>query len=162
MKAPTNVGYTIYDTSKGYPAKIVRSGFCPVGSLKLMDLPKGEELLEKFYPHFGYIGQNGEYIDAPAPSSSIEDSKKAMVKAVQEHLDLVASQSGYDNIFTACTYAEEPTVQKFQKEGKALRAWRSLVWKKANDVLSDVLTNKRSAPTITQLLSELPTYTPPQ
>lgn len=50
------------------------------------------------------------------------------IAAIQAHLDSVAQSWGYDDIRSACTYADEPAVPRFQDEGRALRAWRSLVW----------------------------------
>lgn len=50
------------------------------------------------------------------------------VAAVQARLDTVAQSWGYDSIFTACTYADEPAVPQFQAEGQSLRAWRSTTW----------------------------------
>lgn len=76
--------------------------------------------------------------------------------AVQAHLDATASALGYDSIFTAVTYAEEPAVPKFQQEGKALRAWRSLVWGACEQILADVKAGKRAAPTQEALIAELP------
>lgn len=81
---------------------------------------------------------------------------KEMEDAVQSHLDVTASKAGYDNIYTACTYAEEPAVPKFETEGKALRAWRSLVWAYCHQVLADVEGGRRPAPSIAELISELP------
>lgn len=79
-----------------------------------------------------------------------------MEDAVQAHLDTVAAKAGYDNIYTACTYAEEGAVPKFQMEGKQLRAWRSLVWAYCHTVLKDVQDKKREVPSISQLITELP------
>jgi len=84
---------------------------------------------------------------------------KEMEDAVQAHLDATASKAGYDNIYTACTYADEPAVPKFEQEGKALRAWRSEVWAYCHQVLADVQTGKRVVPSITELIAELPTVT---
>ena len=36
-----------------------------------------------------------------------------------------ARELGYTNIFTAVTYADEAAVPQFQREGQALREWRS-------------------------------------
>jgi hypothetical protein len=40
--------------------------------------------------------------------------------AIQRWLDVAAQERGYDNVFTACTYAEEPAVPKFQAEGQSV------------------------------------------
>jgi len=58
-----------------------------------------------------------------------ELGQKAAVEAVQARLDAQAQAWGYDDIFTACTYAEEDEDPQFMAEGKALRRWRSATWR---------------------------------
>lgn len=77
-------------------------------------------------------------------------------QAVQAHLDRVAQSWGYDNVYTAATYAEEPAVKAFQDEGKALRAWRSRVWAAARQTLADVQAGKTPLPTVAELIASLP------
>jgi len=77
-------------------------------------------------------------------------------EAVQVHLDAAARKEGYDNIFTACTYAEENAVPKYQEEGRAFRAWRSLVWAHCAEVLSAVQAGERAAPSVAELIEGLP------
>ena len=81
--------------------------------------------------------------------------------AVQSHLDNQAQLLRFDNIMTAVSYADEPSVPSFQQEGLALRAWRSLVWAYVYQALDDVLTGERAQPSIEQLISELPTFVNP-
>lgn len=57
-----------------------------------------------------------------------EVNQAEAIRIVQARLDRHAQSWGYDNIFTACTYADEPAVPQFQAEGRALRAWRSATW----------------------------------
>lgn len=80
---------------------------------------------------------------------------------VQAHLDAAAKAAGYDNIYTAVTYADEPAVPRFQAEGQAFRAWRSLVWDAANAIRADVEAGTRPVPTAAELLAELPAITLP-
>lgn len=80
---------------------------------------------------------------------------------LQAHLDAAARAAGYDDIRSAISYAEEPAVPKFQAEGQAFRAWRSLFWAAANDIKNAVLAGHRPAPTLPDLLAELPTLTLP-
>jgi hypothetical protein len=80
----------------------------------------------------------------------------AFTAAIQNHVDAVAQAWGYDNIYTAATYAEEPAVAEFQHEGKSLRAWRSRVWAAARQALADVQSGKQPAPTINELIASLP------
>lgn len=75
---------------------------------------------------------------------------------IQKRLDEAAVSVGYDDIKTAVTYADEPSVPKFEAEGKALRAWRSLVWAYGYEQIAAVQSGDRSLPTPEQLIAELP------
>ncbi len=99
---------------------------------------------------------NGRPVLAEPPPPSAEQTVAALTAAVQEHLDAAASAVGYDNIYTACTYADEPSVPKFQAEGQALRAWRSEVWAKCHEIMSDVRAGNRETPSAYGLIGELP------
>lgn len=88
----------------------------------------------------------------PTPEQIIE----AMRAAIQAHMDTTAQGYGYDDIKAAVTYADEPAVPKFQAEGRAFRAWRSLVWAHAYAVLDEVRAGTRPQPTAEELLAELP------
>lgn len=89
---------------------------------------------------------------APTPEQIIE----TMRAAIQAHMDAAAQGYGYDDIKAAVTYADEPAVPKFQSEGRAFRAWRSLVWAHAYGVLDAVQAGDREQPTADELLAELP------
>jgi hypothetical protein len=106
---------------------------------------------------------------APAPMTF--DERAASLRAhVQEYMDSMARSLGYDDIKTAVTYADEPSVPKFQNEGRALRAWRSCVWLTCYELLDRVKAGAASEPseaTLTGLLPQLvippleaPTVTP--
>lgn len=92
---------------------------------------------------------------APPPPGA-EQIRAQLIGAVQAHLDATANAAGYDNIFTASTYADEPAVPRFQAEGQALRAWRSQVWDRCHGVLAEVEAGRRGIPTTAELLAELP------
>ena len=77
-------------------------------------------------------------------------------EGLQSHLDTTAKSYGYDNINTAISYAEEPSVPKFQTEGKAFRAWRSLFWVKVNEIKNEVLAGERDIPSIEEIISASP------
>lgn len=76
--------------------------------------------------------------------------------AIQTHLDNVAQAWGYDSVYTAATYADEPAAPEFQREGRALRAWRSRVWAAARQTLADVQDGKTPLPTVVDLIASLP------
>lgn len=97
----------------------------------------------------------GQGYEMPAEIAEA-DLVKAHVTAIQAHMDAQAQALGYDDIRTAVTYAEEPAVPKFQEEGKAFRAWRSMVWDYAYAQLDLVKAGEREAPTVEQMIDELP------
>ncbi len=86
-----------------------------------------------------------------------EDVMYQYERAVQRHMDVLAFAAGYDDIKTAVTYADEPAVAKFQQEGQAFRAWRSLCWAYCYEQLAAVQAGQRPQPTVEELLGELPT-----
>lgn len=113
---------------------------------------------------------NGQLVIVPAPVLPLEvlaaQAKAAQIQAVaaqvQAHLDAQALELGYDNIFTAVTYATEPAVAKFQNDGIALRAWRSLVWATCYEVLAEIDAGTREPLDAAQLLALLPTFSQEQ
>lgn len=76
--------------------------------------------------------------------------------AVQTELDSKAKAMGYDSIATAVSYADEPSVAKFQQEGQRLRQWRSLVWEYCYTELDKVKAGTRPVPELDAFLTELP------
>lgn len=96
--------------------------------------------------------QSGADIPPVTPQSVILD----YTNAIQRHMDVVAQAWGYDNIYTAVTYADEPAVLEFSREGKALRAWRSRVWAAARQTLADVQGGNTPLPTVADLIASLP------
>lgn len=82
-------------------------------------------------------------------------------RAIQGHLDTAAKSRGYDSIATAVSYAEEPAVQLFQEDGRAFRAWRSLVWQYAYQELARVKAGEREIPALDTFLAELPALAAP-
>lgn len=81
--------------------------------------------------------------------------------AIQKHMDDTAVAAGYDDLKSAVTYAEEPAVPKFQEEGQALRAWRSLVWAYGYEQIKAVQSGEREMPTVEELITELPALVMP-
>ncbi|MCY9814479.1 hypothetical protein [Aeromonas caviae] len=100
---------------------------------------------------FGYP----EAIDPPGPT--YEQIIVSLTADIQAHLDATAHQFGYDDMKTAVTYADEPAVPKFQQEGQALRAWRSLVWEA---VYAELALHQPGEPIPTgeQLIEKLPAF----
>lgn len=98
----------------------------------------------------------------PTEPEPVKDPVKRLQSRVQQYMDATARAMGYDDIFTAVTYAEEPAVPKFQAEGQALRAWRSLVWAACYELLAQVQGGVREEPTEEELFAELPLFVAPE
>lgn len=96
------------------------------------------------------------------PKKSVRDLSADMLAkwfdyVVSEHLNGVAFAWGYGTIDRAVSYAEEPVVPKYQLEGRALRAWRSLVWKRCEEIQKAAAVDKLTLPdTPEQLIAQLP------
>lgn len=78
--------------------------------------------------------------------------------AVKRNLDSVAKEYGYDNIFSAVTYAEETAVNKYRIEGLAFRRWRSKTWDSFYALRASILEGQRSIMDEEILLAELPAF----
>lgn len=106
-------------------------------------------------------GQNGdpELADPPPPTTA--ELMANITARLQEHLEQTAQAYGYDSISSAISYADEPAVPKFQREGQAIRAWRSMFWDAANAIFADVKAGTRPVPTAAELIAELPELTLP-
>ena len=105
-------------------------------------------------------GVNGKPTLAEQLPPTDEQAKKKYERAIQAHLDSTAQSAGYDDIYTVVTYAEEPSVTKFQNDGKAFRKWRSLVWDYTYEQLDLVVAGQRTKPTVEEFLLELPALEP--
>lgn len=107
-----------------------------------------------------WTGQGWEKLaSAPAPTQETESPEATAARyeaAVQAELDKAARARGYDSLFTAISYADEPAVPRFQADGQAFRRWRSLVWEYAHTVLNAVLAGERQQPVLEAFLAELP------
>ncbi|HWK70050.1 MAG TPA: hypothetical protein VNS29_04330 [Burkholderiaceae bacterium] len=106
--------------------------------------------------------ENGHPTLADPPPPTPAQIEAAKVAIVQQHMDDAARALRYDSIANAVTYAEEPAVPKFQAEGQAFRAWRSLVWAKCYAILDEVNSSARGIPTDEELILELPTLQLPE
>lgn len=83
------------------------------------------------------LAEGYELVLIPQSEKDAHEAEQAISQAiasVQGMLDSTAQSKGYDNINSAIGYAEEPSVEKFQLEGKAFRQWRSLCWAKCYEL----------------------------
>lgn len=101
-------------------------------------------------------GEFGPVAAYEPPVLTMEEKTAIATQAVQQHLDARAQALGYDDIKSACSYADEPSVPKFQAEGIAFRSWRSLVWAHCYTVLAAVAAGEIPEPTLDELIVGLP------
>lgn len=107
-----------------------------------------------------WTGQGWEKLpkapDVEVPQESPGSIAARYEAAVQAVLDTAAKDHGYDSLFTAISYADEPAVPRFQADGQAFRRWRSLVWDYAHTELNAVLTGEKPQPGLDAFLANLP------
>lgn len=94
-------------------------------------------------------------VPEPTPEEQEEALKKQYTDLIQHLLDVEAQKLGYDNCNSVCTYVDTG-VQKFDDEGVAFRKWRSAVWAKGYELLSEVQAGTRPVPTEEELVELLP------
>ena len=90
---------------------------------------------------------------------SLADLQAMYSNAIQQHLDNMARERGYDGIHTAISYRDDPN-PAYAAEALALFNWRSAVWTGANAMLAAV--NPASPPTIEAVLAGLPAFAWPE
>ncbi|WP_143277226.1 hypothetical protein [Bordetella genomosp. 1] len=93
---------------------------------------------------------------AESESPSADQIETARITAVQRMMDEVARSHKYASLADAISYAEEPAVPRFQVEGRAFRAWRSLVWAYCHPLFARVRSGVEDMPTEESLLASLP------
>ena len=76
-------------------------------------------------------------------------------KLVQDFMDKTAQTRGYDNIASACSYANS-TDTTFRAEGQACLAWRDSCWRRCYNIEDSVKAGLAAIPTDEALLSMLP------
>lgn len=101
------------------------------------------------------------WVDIEVQPLTPDQVKTVLTATVQRHIDAQAQALGYDDIYTAVSYAEEPAVPLFQQQGRALRAWRSMVWAACREVMAAVEAGTRVAPTAAELIAGLPAFEAP-
>lgn len=132
-------------------------GIHPLDSPSVVELPDDHPFFAPLAPGMS-IDFDAEGLPMIVPSAPPTESQLIALytAAVQNHMDNRALLLGYDDIKTAVTYAEEPSVPRFQAEGQALRAWRSACWEYCYALLAAVKTEQRELPGVDQLIAELP------
>jgi len=97
------------------------------------------------------------YFDAMAEwrNAHPEIVQQEFTDAIQKRLDGFAKTRGYDNIFTAATYATSTNAQ-FRAEGQYAVSARDKTWDAAYAILGAVLAGARPMPTLMEVFAELP------
>ena len=93
-------------------------------------------------------------IEAILPSAD-KQVIASYIATIQQRLDDFARTRGYDGILSAATYATS-TVPKFAAEGQYAVQIRDATWAKCYEILATVEAGTRPAPTLDDLLAELP------
>ncbi len=96
-----------------------------------------------------------EEIAAEAARQKAELVKK-LTDAVQQHMEGVAREHGYDNLLSACSYAA--VANAFQAESQAFIEWRSECWTTCHAVMADAEAGNIAVPTESELVAMLPVF----
>lgn len=115
-----------------YPAAM-QSDYEAAGSWPADAVEVGEECFLEFALAAAPVGQRREagpgglpiWADIPEPSR--DEQIASLSAAVERHLNAVARSYEFKGIDDAISYVDEPSVPKFQEQGRAFRAWRSMV-----------------------------------
>lgn len=95
-------------------------------------------------------------------AAALEALKRSFISAVATYMDKAAQERRYDGILSLCTYATS-TDATFAAEGQAGVDFRDTCWRHCYDVLEQVEAGTRAAPSVDELVAELPTLTwPPE
>ena len=104
-------------------------------------------------------GWNTRDFTAEEIAANAANAEAAAVKlygdAVQAHMDAECVEHTYDGILSLCTYATS-AVPKFSTEAQAGINWRDACWAYTYLQLDEVKAGNRTAPTVDELLAELP------
>lgn len=129
-------------------------GVYPVRFSEVPSFDRQTQTITEDFP----VHKDGEWLQqwkiSPLSDTEIIENKKnaaeilqaEIVQATQERLDSFARTRNYDGILSACTYATS-NVPKFSREGQAAVNLRDATWAALYQILEDVQTGKRDAPT---------------
>lgn len=102
-----------------------------------------------------HIYADGKVMLKPVPQQTPEQIIADYASRIQRRLDAFARTRGYDNILSACTYANS-TVPQFAAEGKYVMEARDSTWVAAISILEAVQSGARPMPTWDEVEAELP------
>lgn len=130
----------------------------PADQLIEVDFAEYERLnLEHLETRGSFAVKDGKvYVQAPQ-STTFDQAAESWEKSVQAMMDEVARQHGYTSLHAAISYADEPSVEQYQREGKAFRQWRSVVWKAFYETV-EKYRETSPTPTVDQVLTQMPAF----
>lgn len=150
-----------------FTAPSLKDGFCPVWDGEQWQLVEDNRRKQYWLPSdkYGTPGHEmkelgampaGATFTAPEkPAPTVAEIQKQLTEAVQNYMDTTVQARNYDNINSACTYANS-TDHIFAAEGVACVKWRDAVWRKCYDMLAEVKAGTRAIPTAEEVIAELP------
>ena len=142
-----NVTVNIEGFPGDHPYSATASDTAPHGIQLWADLQAGV---------YGDIAPYVAPVIPPPPVPTQVERQAAAVNAVQKRLDAAAKARGYDDIKSAVSYADEPSVPRFQADGIAFRACRSLTWAKCYEIQAQIAAGTIPEPTLDEFLAMLP------
>ncbi len=99
------------------------------------------------------------YSVTPLTGAAFETAVKvynaSVSDAIQRLLDNAARDREYDNILSLCSYLDS-SIPLFAAEAQVAKQWRDDIWGYCEAVRMQVLSGQRPAPTVEQLMTELP------
>ena len=100
-------------------------------------------------------GDYYEVVTVPVYIPTEDEIQESLTIAVQNYMDTTVQARNYDNINSACTYANS-TDHIFAAEGVACVKWRDAVWRKCYDILGEVKAGTSAIPTAEEVIAKLP------
>jgi hypothetical protein len=99
-----------------------------------------DEANSDYQAYLLWVSQGSSATPYSPPQPTPQELQRLLTDTVQSLMDSKAQAYHYDNLTTAVTYAEEPSVPKFQTEGQEVQA------------------GTRSFPTVSEVPSLLPPF----
>lgn len=123
-------------------------------------------------PVFNTRTGDWEMVDVKAPASQEQIAVQALTEPTSivqflrarlaVHINQVALVHDFDSIDEAVSYADEPSVPRYQALGRALRAWRSIIWAAFETLESQIKLGEIPPPASdAEFFEILPKFTPP-
>jgi len=96
-----------------------------------------------------------ELLEIDIPAVSVIQAKAFLASVVQKHLDDSVVAHGYGSLVAAISYIDS-SVPLWASEALICREWRDSVWLSCYEIMDKVAEGKRTMPSPSILISELP------